>query len=439
MAEASGAGGGSPRVTSGATSGAISGAAPAAAGDAPLAGAPAARRADLRAALLVAVLVVLLGWALKAMAVVLIPLAAAILIALAVMPVRDRVRAWVPARLAWLGPAAAMALILLVLVAFFGGLWLAAGQLAGKVPEASEQVAAMLGGAEAGAGGPGVAGNAAEGAAEAVGDEAGDGGAAAGEGGAPEASGGAGLLGGATGSLPGALRTAGESALGAAGGAAASVLNAGLAIGGGLVLIFFLTLLLLFESRAWARKVEALAGRRTEWRMLESAEVVAAKVRAYVLVQTGLGAASACLYAVWLSIWGVDLILVWALLTFLMNFIPTLGSIVAGVTTTAYALITVDVGTGLIVGAGILTVEQVMGNLVAPQVQSRNIALSPFVVLVALMFWGWAWGIAGALLAVPMTFALVVVGAHVPALAPWALLLTDRTDFEGLEEATRPG
>jgi AI-2 transport protein TqsA len=389
----------------------------------------------------VAALVILLGWALKAMAVVLIPLAAAVLIALAVMPVRDRVRARLPRRMAWLGPAAAMALILLVLLAFFGGLWLAAGQLAGKVPEASEQVAEMLGGAEAGAvaggaqGGQGaqggVAGGAAQGAAAAV-----EGGAS---GGASGGGGGGGFLGQATGSLGSSLRTVGDSALGAAGGAAASILNAGLAIGGGLVLIFFLTLLLLFESDDWARKVQALLGRRAEWRMLESAEVVAAKARAYVIVQAALGAASACLYAVWLWVWGVDLILVWSLLTFLMNFIPTLGSIVAGVTTTAYALITKDVGTGLIVGAGILTIEQVMGNLVAPQVQSRNIALSPFVVLVALMFWGWAWGIAGALLAVPMTFALVVVGAHIPALKPWALLLTDRTDMEGLEEATRPG
>jgi AI-2 transport protein TqsA len=401
---------------------------------------PAARRPDLRTGLLVAALVILLGWALKAMAVVLIPLASAVLIALAVMPVRDRVRARLPRRLAWLGPAAAMALILLVLALFFGGLWLAARQLAAKVPEASQQITEILATASPGDG-QGVAAEAAQGAALAGGGDAEAGPAPRGAQGGAAPSGGAtdGGAGSPGGSLRGTLTTLSDSALGAAGGAAAAVLNAGLAILGGLVLIFFLTLLLLFESGAWARKVQALAGRRTEWRLLESAEVVAAKARAYVVVQTGLGATSALLYALWLWIWGVDLIVVWSLLTFLMNFIPTLGSIVAGVTTTAYAFITKDLGTAVAVGAGILTVEQVMGNLVAPQVQSRNIALSPFVVLVALMFWGWAWGIAGALLAVPMTFALVVVGAHVPALAPWALLLTDRTDFEGLEEATTPG
>ena len=58
--------------------------------------------------------------------------------------------------------------------------------------------------------------------------------------------------------------------------------------------------------------------------------------------------------------------------------------------------------------------------------------------LVGLLFWSWIWGIPGALLAAPVTVALVVLGAHVPILRPWALLLSDRTDMEGLTEATRP-
>ena len=67
-----------------------------------------------------------------------------------------------------------------------------------------------------------------------------------------------------------------------------------------------------------------------------------------------------------------------------------------------------------------------------------GIAAVAMVILVSLVFWGWAWGIAGALLAEPVTVGLVVLGAHVPVLRPWALLLSNQTDWAGLDEATQP-
>ena len=103
-----------------------------------------------------------------------------------------------------------------------------------------------------------------------------------------------------------------------------------------------------------------------------------------------------------------------------------------------YALVTQDFSTALYVAIGVLVIEQVMGNLVDPKVSGDRIAVSALVVLVALLFWSWLWGIPGALLAGPVTVSLIVIGAHVPALRPWALLLSDRTDMAGLREATKP-
>lgn len=149
-----------------------------------------------------------------------------------------------------------------------------------------------------------------------------------------------------------------------------------------------------------------------------------------------LGLATSALYCAWLWLFDVDLIVVWALVSFLLNFIPTIGSIVAGSVIVLYTFITRDLGTAAAVGAGILVIEQIMGNYVDPKLAGRSIALSPLVVMVALIFWGWVWGIAGALLAVPMTTVLVVIGAHIPATRPLALLLTDRTSMKGLDDAT---
>ena len=96
-------------------------------------------RRTLRTVLLVIVAVVLAGWALHATATVAVPLVASILIALAVMPVRDWVRRKVPERFGWLGVVAAMALLLVVIGVFSGALWLAAQQVVGQLPAITGQ------------------------------------------------------------------------------------------------------------------------------------------------------------------------------------------------------------------------------------------------------------------------------------------------------------
>lgn len=427
-------------------------------------------RTDLRVVLLAIIALVLTGWALKGLAAVLMPLTAAILIALAVMPVRDWVAARVPGWMSWLGVVAAMAVVLLVLAVFVGVLVLAARQIVGAMPVEPAQVVEMIqGGGGGGSGEDGAGeGDLAEGArvgAEVAGEEAGgeearseaaEGGTArdpAAPGEAPsgtddeapggtngEAQGGAagaagGLFGG---SAMETFRNLGERALGAAGGAAATILNSAVSVLASLVLVLFLTLLILAESGDWRRKVVAALPWPDDWRLKESSDVIAHKARSYMLSQAGLGLISAALYAAWLGFWGIGLLLVWPLLIFMLNFIPTVGSLVGGTLPVAYTLITRDVGTAVAVGLGILAIENVMGNLVAPRVQGRSLALSPLVILVSLVFWGWAWGIAGALLAEPVTVALVVLGAHVPVLRPWALLLSNQTEWAGLDEATTP-
>jgi len=396
-----------------------------------------ALRPDLRTVCLALIVIILLGMALRAAAVVVVPVVAAILIALAVIPLRDRVRAHLPERLGWLGTAAAMTLILAVLGLFFSGLWLAAQLVLSHLPAQPAQPAQIVEALQS-AGNETGQGSLAEGAAA--------GAAASGEGESPaeaaaahgaerdEASQGK-LL---PESASWLFRRLGDRIAGAGAGAAATILNSALATLAGLTIVVFLTLLLLSESEEWQEKVAAVTQARTEWRLTESADVIAGKVRAYLILRAGLGLATAALYTLWLWLLDVDLVLVWALATFLLSFVPVVGSLVAGLLPVGYALLTRDWSTVLIVGAGLLVIEQVMGSYVGPKLEGDHIALSPLVILVSLLFWGWIWGIAGALLAVPVTVSLAVLGAHVPCLRPWALLLTDRTTLRGLSEVTQP-
>jgi predicted PurR-regulated permease PerM len=106
---------------------------------------------------------------------------------------------------------------------------------------------------------------------------------------------------------------------------------------------------------------------------------------------------------------GLDLAVLWGLLAGILNFIPTIGSIVSVIPPALFALLQFGVGwqaPAVLVGIGLIQI--VLGAYVDPKLQGRYLELSAFVVLVSITFWGWAWGLAGAFIAVPLTAALVV-------------------------------
>jgi AI-2 transport protein TqsA len=388
---------------------------------APLAGEPSmsqtgtgdmtGRRGRVLVGCVIAITVILLGWMLRATAVVMIPVVFSVFLALLVAPVDRWGRRHAPRRAAWLGHVAAMGVILLALLFCVASLWIAAQQLVDRLPEGaagwSESIP-LAGPAEPDETGGGTG---AEAEVETQ-DEAG---------------------------LFARLRTlfasAGDSFLGrvvewAVGYASTILATAGTVLAGA-VLVFFLTLLMLIEGPKWRKKLRALGASTPEGEVTDAVGEIAERLRKYLWTRTIIGALTALLYVGWLWVFGVDLLFVWGLLAFLLNYIPTVGALIAGLAPVAYAFLTRDFGTAALAGAGILVIEQVMGNYVDPRVQGRQVSISPLVVLIVLLFWGWIWGIAGAILAVPITIALVIVSSHVPPLRPLALILGDETEGRG--------
>ena len=157
-------------------------------------------------------------------------------------------------------------------------------------------------------------------------------------------------------------------------------------------------------------------------------------VRRFVLVRAAMGLVTAVLYMIWLWIFGVDLIFVWGILTFLLSFVPNLGSVVSGLLPTVYVFLTKDIGTAIAVAAGLLAIEQVIGNFVDPRVQGRQISISPVVILTGLLLFAWIWGVPGTLLSTPVLIAALVICARIEPLRPVALLLSDRDDYRELDK-----
>jgi len=180
------------------------------------------------------------------------------------------------------------------------------------------------------------------------------------------------------------------------------------------------------------REVAPAAGRLRESlppgrgdQVLASAEEISVKLRDYIGVTTLTSLLTGAACAGWAAVMGLDLALLWGVLNFLLNFVPVIGNFVGIIPPTLYAMVQFGSWSdAAMVFAGYAAIQLVISNLVYPWMQSRGVSLSPAAVIVALVFWSWAWGVAGGLMAVPLTAAFVVVCARFRSTAWIARLLS---------------
>jgi predicted PurR-regulated permease PerM len=117
-------------------------------------------------------------------------------------------------------------------------------------------------------------------------------------------------------------------------------------------------------------------------------------LKRYIAIKTLISLVTGIVITVWLTILRVDYPFLWGLLAFALNYIPTIGSIIAAVPA---VLITVGVA------AGYLVINMLMSSVIEPRLMGRRLGLSTLVVFLSLLFWGWVLGPIGMLLSVPLT------------------------------------
>jgi predicted PurR-regulated permease PerM len=166
------------------------------------------------------------------------------------------------------------------------------------------------------------------------------------------------------------------------------------------------------------------AGRGEE--ILDAARSIAAKFQRYLVARTIAALIQGVTVALFALLVGLDLPLLWGLIAFLLNYIPTIGSVLAVVPPVLFSLLQFDgFGRPLLVLGGMAVLQLLCGNYLDPLIQGRYLSLSPTLVLFAVVFWGWVWGIPGALLGVPITMALVIAADHFPSSRWIARLLSE--------------
>jgi len=152
---------------------------------------------------------------------------------------------------------------------------------------------------------------------------------------------------------------------------------------------------------------------------------VATSIRRYIGMKTIVSLLTASLSYAVLAVVGVDFAGIWALLVFFLNFIPTIGSIIAVVLPALLTLLQFDTVTPfLIVTAGLGATQFVIGNILEPSYVGKSLNLSSLAILLALSFWGLVWGLAGMFLAVPMMVMTGIVCAQINGLRWVAVILS---------------
>ena len=151
---------------------------------------------------------------------------------------------------------------------------------------------------------------------------------------------------------------------------------------------------------------------------------VTREVQRYLAIKTAVSLVTGLLIAGWVGLLGVDFPLLWGLVAFLLNYVPSLGSIIAAVPSVLLAMLQFGPGRALAVALGYFAVNMILGNLVEPQLLGRRLGLSTLVVFLSLIFWGWVWGPVGMLLSVPMTVIVKILLENTEDLR-WVAVLLD--------------
>ncbi|MFA7272634.1 MAG: AI-2E family transporter [Crocinitomicaceae bacterium] len=205
-------------------------------------------------------------------------------------------------------------------------------------------------------------------------------------------------------------------------------LNSITSIFGNVFIILIYILFMLLEESGFGVKLKAIyPDIENHANTVKILEKIDHSVGRYLLLKTLMSITTGLLSFIVLKIIGVDASFFWAFLIFVLNFIPTIGSLIATLFPAAFALLQFgELGPAIWVLVIIGAIQMLIGNLLEPKVMGNSLNLSPLVVLLALAIWGAFWGITGMVLSVPITVIMLILFSEFPSTRNIAILLSDK-------------
>ena len=223
----------------------------------------------------------------------------------------------------------------------------------------------------------------------------------------------------------------------AIGGVVASV---GSLLGMGMTVTFFL-IFIIFEANFLPGRIERAWPGGVSGRVQDMQIQIQESINTYVVVKTGVGLGTAGITGLILFIFGIDLWFTWALLTFILNYVPYIGSLIATIPPLLLGFVTLSPGAWFIMLILLVSNQQLWGSIIETKWAGRALDISPVLLLLTTAYSYWVWGILGMVLVVPFTVIFKIVLENIEATRPIAILLAERAPSidEAWKEAMKDG
>jgi AI-2 transport protein TqsA len=198
-----------------------------------------------------------------------------------------------------------------------------------------------------------------------------------------------------------------------------------------LLVLIFLVFMLLGKPYFKYKVARAFAAERAT-QLAGVTASISKQIGQYLAVKVAISGTTGVLVWLGLTLLNVEFALTWGALAFFLNFIPSIGSILASVPPILLSVIqfypsSPEAGSWMLIpiltAVVLLSIQMVMGNVIEPKLLGESLNLSPVVILLSLVFFGWMWGIVGALMSVPIAATIKIVCENIEGLKPISILM----------------
>lgn len=191
-----------------------------------------------------------------------------------------------------------------------------------------------------------------------------------------------------------------------------------------ILLITLFLFFLLSERRTIEPKIIESFSKNRSKMVVAITERTTKQISRYLLIKFLISTVTGILFFLTAYVTGLDFAPLWGVAAFVLNFIPSIGSLIITIATIIMAIIqfTPDIVSIIYVSVLAVSIQMVVGNIIDPKLQGIQLGLSPFVLLISLSLWGFIWGIPGMFLAVPLTSIFQILCINIPSLRPLAIM-----------------
>lgn len=188
----------------------------------------------------------------------------------------------------------------------------------------------------------------------------------------------------------------------------------------------FTLIFMMWESERFNRRVHLAYGNKRAEKILRVIRIFNEDMGRYVLLKVFISLLTGGAAYVVMARFGLDFAPILAVLVFLLNFIPYIGSVLSTIAPLIVSLLQFPtMETPLIICGTIVLIHQIFGNVIEPKIQGRSLNISPVVILVTMVYFGWMWGIVGMIVSVPLTAGILLILQQFPLTRSFALMMRD--------------